>query len=544
MTQQTADNSIMKVVPLTEFVDSIFAELSSHNNEWNPHVEGYGYYDNPDCWKNMIIPLVVRLNKLAQTDITVYWWLLQQMSEFDVCKDGEEYFGRGDVFALLLNLDSSRSRFLLEESVPGHIDELLGALKVENLDAFMSYMPVGEENALIYNICRVLRRVEDVRKIYKETLSHAWGEPLGTLFLLIRRLFNYYDASYFDHRRPCDGMARNILLALCHTAYYGDKVAFSELMDRLGELWIKGLRITYLSKKDQMPPHVSQAFFEVLQGDNAELLEELRIKLDGSRTEDVKAKLIKSEDGWLELENYSFACERMRRGCSKPPYDRKRMPGGVIRIYREKVPGRYRVVDRIIIDNEPIPMEELKALAPSEEPANVEMANGDYSSVVNPREPLYPRSKWGFIPDDYFDMHPDKQREEYFDRELFVEKYKNMGLDRFAELINYLAEEGCVPNDDQTKALLAYRLTGLNRPPGILQKIHWKGIKDEKSPLELYYLVKHWVKHNHAKNRQCKMFFIGPEWKEKPSTKAKDCCTDFQSELRDLYSIQPEYKLK
>ncbi len=541
MTQQT-NKDFAQPVPLTEFVDAVFAELSSLDNEWNPHEEGYGYFDNPDCWKNTIIPLAVRLNKLAQTDLTVYWWLLREMSEIDICKDGEEYFGKGDVYALLLNLDGSCSRYILENGVPEHADELQEAMKAEDLDAFMSHMPAGEENSLIYNVCRVLRRVEDVRRIYKETLSYTSRETLGSLFLLIRRLFNYFDASYFDHRRPCDGMARNVLLALCHTAYYGDKVVFSDLMDRLGELWIRGLRITYLSKKAQMPPLVSQTFFEVFQGDNAELLEELRIKLDGSRTEDLKAKLIKSEEGWLELEKYSFACERMRRGCSKPPYDWKRMPGGVIRIYREEVPGRYRVVDRLILDNDPIPMEELKALAISEEPANAEVANGDNGSVVNPRGPLYPESKWGFIPDDYFELKPSNHSEEYFDRERFEEKYKAKGLDHFAELINYLAEEkGCVPDDDETKALLAYRLTGLNRPAQ-LKKIFWTGITSKDSPLELYYLVKYWVVHNHKKNPQCDDFFKGPRWEKNPSSKVKDCSHEFQRKLKSLFDIPTEYK--
>ncbi len=534
MPRQT-NKDIAQAVPLTEFVDSVFAELNSWVDEESPC-----YTIVPKCWKDVIIPLVVRLNELAQADVTIYWWLLRQMSEIDICKDAEEYFGKGDVYALLLNLDGSRSRYILENSVPEHADELQEAMEAEDLDAFMSHMHVEEANALIYNICRVLKRVKDVRNIYKDTMSHAWGEPLGSLFLLTRRLFDFFAASYYDHRRPCDGMAYNVLLALCHTPYHGDRDSFSELMNRLGELWIKGLRMTYLSKKDQMPPLVSQAFFEVLQGDNAELLE-LQKRLNGC-PESLKPGLIKSEEGWLEIEEYSFACERMRRGSSKPPYDWKRMPGGFIRIYREKVPERCRVVDRLILDNEPIPMEELKALAISEEPAIVEMANCDNGSVVNPRGPLYPESKWGFIPDDYFELKPSNHSEEYFDRERFEEKYKAKGLDHFAELINYLAEEkGCVPNDDETKALLAYRLTGLNRPAQ-LEKIFWTGITSKDSPLELYYLVKYWVVHNHKKNPQCDVFFKGPRWEKNPSSKVKDCSHEFQRKLKSLFDIPTEYK--
>lgn len=540
MSRQT-NKDIAQAVPLTEFVDSVFVDLNSWLNEDTPC-----YIAVPKCWKDVIIPLVVRLNELAQADLSVYWWLLQQMSEFDVCKDGEEYFGSGDVYALLLNLDGSRSRYILENSVPEHADELQEALKAEELDGFMSRMSVEEANALIYNICRVLKRVEDVRYIYKGTLSHAWGEPLGTLFLLTRRLFDYFAASYYDYHRPCDGMAYNFILALCHTPYHGDRDSFSELMNNLGDLWIKGLRMTYLSKKDQMPPLVSQAFFEVLHGDNAELLEQLQIKLNGC-PESLKPSLIKSEEGWLELEKYFFVYERMYRGYSKPPFNWKRMPGGFIRIYREKVPGRYCVVDRIIRDNEPIPMEELKTLAISEKPANVVIANGDNGSVVNARGPLYPESKWGFIPDDYFEMRPGKQPEEYFDTFKFEVEYKKASLlENFVGLINYLAEEGYIPDNEETKALLAYRLTGLNRPEGRLEKIKWTGKgrnnNDKKSPRELYYLVKYWVRHCNSKNRQCKEFFVGPKWLETPSSKTKDCSRAFQRKLRDLYSIQPEYE--
>ncbi len=526
------------VVPLTDFVDSVFCELKFWQSEESPC-----YIDAPYCWKDTLIPLAVRLYELAQADAEAYWWLLQQMSEIDICKDAEEYLGKGDVYSLLLNLDGSHSRIILENSVPGHVDELQDALKAEELDTFMSYMPVGEANALIYNTCRVLKRSEDVRKIYNEAMSHEWGEPLGSLFLFIRRLFDYFAASYYDHHRPSDGMAYNFLLALCHTPYYGDRGTFSELMYELGELWIRGLRMTYLSKKNQMPPLVRQAFFEVLHGANAELLEELQIKLDGC-PESLRPGLIKSEDGWLELENYSFVCKKMWRGCSKPPYDWRNMPGGWVRIYREKVPGRCRVVDRLILDNEPISLEELRSVATSEEPANVEVANGDNGSIVNPRGHLYPESEWGFIPDDYFELKPNNHSEEYFDREQFEEKYKAKGLDHFAELINYLAEEkGCVPNDDETKALLAYRLTGLNRPQGTtLPKIRWTGITSKDSPLELYYLVKHWVVQNHKKNSQCENFFFGPLWIKNPSQKVKDCSHEFQRKLKSLFDIPTEYK--
>ena len=83
MTQPALKQSISFV----EFTDSVFSELYHWETE-------YSYLDMKELadWKNTLIPLGIDLYELAQTDDTVYWWLLQLMSHVDVCKDWKEDF--------------------------------------------------------------------------------------------------------------------------------------------------------------------------------------------------------------------------------------------------------------------------------------------------------------------------------------------------------------------------------------------------------------------------------------------------------------------
>lgn len=306
MTQLTADNSIKQAIPLTEFVDSVFAELSSHDNKWNPHVEDYGYYDNPDCWKDTVIPLAVRLYKLAQTDITVYWWLLRQMSVIDSCKDGKKFFGKSNVYEALSIIGLERSGFILENSVSEHVDELYEALKAKDLDTFRSYMPFEKGGALIYNICRVLKRIGDVRNIYEDTLTHTKGDALGKLFLLFRRYYQYFAETYEDEQRSCDGMTKNVFLALYQTQFREDKNDFFDVADWIGKLWMKSLMLICLKDKNRMPQSVHDVMNDVFQeGEDAKLFKSLE---NDFKDYDFEA-LDKAEGGWLAMEKYGFIWE-------------------------------------------------------------------------------------------------------------------------------------------------------------------------------------------------------------------------------------------
>ncbi len=532
MTQQTIDNSIKQAVPLLEFVDSVFCELKSWQSEDS------SYYSSKKSWNDTLIPLAVRLYELAKDNDEICWWLLQKMSRIELCKDGRE-FRKTDLFDVLTRLkqDSDRLRMMLKNCQLNDAEELQQAIEEGDINSFRNTL--SQTDGLVFDVGRVLRRAMAISDIYKSTVGREGMETMAELFWLIRRSLLYFAKS---SHRSCDGMAYNLFVALNISMYREYAIDFCDLLTQTGSLWVDSLMTNYFSSKDQYPQAVSQAVYKTLHGQYPYGFNTLKEKYDRCDNDEQKALLNQEHDGCLKLEKYSFVYDVLESGpFFPPPFDWKKWRPGGVRIMKRR-PGEYRypIADYLLSDW--IPMEKLEALATSEEPANVEVANGDNGSIVNPRGHLYPESEWGFIPDDYFELKPSDHSEEYFDREQFEEKYKAKGLDHFAELINYLAEEkGCVPNDDETKALLAYRLTGLNRPAK-LKIIPWTGITSKDSPLELYYLVKHWVVQNHKKNPQCEKFFVGPLWIKKPSQKVKDCNHDFQRKLKSLFDIPTEYK--
>lgn len=328
---------IAQAVPLTEFVDLVFAELSSHDNKWNAYLEGYGYFDNPDCWRNTIIPMAIRLYKLAQTDITVYWWLLRQMSEIDVCKEGKKWFGKSDVFEALSRIGLERSGFVLKNGLSEHFDELYEALKAKDLDTFMNYLPFERSAALIYSICRVLKRVEDVRNIFEDTLSYTKGDALGKLFLLFRRYYQYFGEAYEDEQRSCDGIAKNIFLALYQTQFREDKNDFCDVADWVGDLWMKSLMLAFLNDKGQIPQSICDVMKNVfLEGEDAEVFKSLEFDFKNHGPEAVA-----NAGGWMEMGKYAIIWDSVFKKEWKktiPPFSCKIVDGKRRRV----VKGRER----------------------------------------------------------------------------------------------------------------------------------------------------------------------------------------------------------
>lgn len=115
------------------------------------------------------------------------------------------------------------------------------------------------------------------------------------------------------------------------------------------------------------------------------------------------------------------------------------------------------------------------------------------------------------LPDDFFEMKFEGCESDYFFLKAGVEK---QGAETFAEFINYVAENGYIDNDPDTKALFAYRFSGRCRPDGELPPIEWHG-KNGKS-YELIYLVRSLSDRGDYKKMRC--FFTGPEW-----VKNRDC---------------------
>lgn len=375
MTDSIVDNNRnIPITPLSEFVDSVFTELSSHSNEWNEYTEGYGYFDNPDCWKNTLIPLAIRLYELAQTDEMVYWWLLQLMSSIDICKDGELDLSKREVFEILSKLEPERSSFILGKSVPEHYNELHEALKTNALDVFRNYLTIEDENALFYNIYRVLKRIEDIRNIYEETMSHSTGDALGKLFLLFKRYYQYFAVAYKKNHRSCDGMAKNVFLALYQTQFRVNKNNFCDVADIIGGLWERSLMLTYIKDKDKMPLSVSNMMYNVFQeGGDAGVFESLEENFKNRINEQRRVALVNEKGGWLEFEKYGFIWHVLDNEWREtlPPFSCRCLN---VRRRVRKSAQKNGNAERPVQDNcnpyidskNAIPMEELRAVATSE----------------------------------------------------------------------------------------------------------------------------------------------------------------------------------
>lgn len=298
----------MPITPLSEFVDSVFSELSSQYNEWNGYSEGVYYcVDNIDSWKNTLIPFATRLYKLTQTDDMVYWWLLQLMSQVDICKDRKEDFRKKDVFDVLSQLNLKHRTIILENTVQKHAEELQKALDEKALDAFRSMLPIIDDDETIYKIGRVLKQAIDVRDIYEKTMTHTEGDALGRLYVLFRRYYYFFSDAYKENHRACDGMAKNVFLSLYQTQYCDNKISFCDIADKIGNLWVRSLILAEHNYNAQMPLAVRELLLDVLQSQNTRAKHgKLYEELDECDKEEHKEKLIEKHGDWLKLESYGF----------------------------------------------------------------------------------------------------------------------------------------------------------------------------------------------------------------------------------------------
>ncbi|MBR5631017.1 MAG: hypothetical protein IKW82_05170 [Bacteroidales bacterium] len=135
------------------------------------------------------------------------------------------------------------------------------------------------------------------------------------------------------------------------------------------------------------------------------------------------------------------------------------------------------------------------------------------------------------LPKDFFDwQHKSNTPKEYF---YMDDALKKQGVDTFVVFIDWLAEKGYIADDNEVKALLAYRLTGRCRPEGEeLPVIEWHG-KNGKS-YELIYLVR--FLSDRGDYRKMRRFFIGPEWvKDRDSSYANSADSEFRKQMSEFY---------
>ena len=143
-----------------------------------------------------------------------------------------------------------------------------------------------------------------------------------------------------------------------------------------------------------------------------------------------------------------------------------------------------------------------------------------------------PQSSVPFVlPDDFFDwQHKSNTPKEFF---YMDDALKKQGVDTFVAFIDWLAEKGYIADDNEVKALFAYRLTGRCRPEGEeLPMIEWHG-KNGKS-YELIYLVR--FLSDRGDYRKMRRFFTGPEWvKDRDSSYANSADSEFRKQMSEFY---------
>lgn len=135
------------------------------------------------------------------------------------------------------------------------------------------------------------------------------------------------------------------------------------------------------------------------------------------------------------------------------------------------------------------------------------------------------------LPEDFFDwQHKSNTPKEYF---YMDDALKKRGVDTLVALINWLADKGYIVDDNEVKALFAYRLTGRCRPEGEeLPVIEWHG-KNGKS-YELIYLVR--FLSDRGDYKKMRRFFTGPEWvKDRDSCYANSADTEFRIKMSEFY---------
>lgn len=135
------------------------------------------------------------------------------------------------------------------------------------------------------------------------------------------------------------------------------------------------------------------------------------------------------------------------------------------------------------------------------------------------------------LPEDFFDwQHKSDTPKEYF---YMDDALKKSGVDTLVTFINWLADKGYIADDNEVKALFAYRLTGRCRPEGEeLPVIEWHG-KNGKS-YELIYLVR--FLSDRGDYKKMRRFFTGPEWvKDRDSSYANSADSEFRIKMSEFY---------
>lgn len=126
----------------------------------------------------------------------------------------------------------------------------------------------------------------------------------------------------------------------------------------------------------------------------------------------------------------------------------------------------------------------------------------------------------------------DRESDNYFTP--VKAKFIAGGDEKLKELINYLAQAN-IDNSEGTKKMIAYRLTGKNRPSNLIP-IHWHTRGAVNNGYDLIYLIQN-ISERGGKRLEDKMrkFFIGPVFPSPIAQYASSASRDFREMLHSLY---------
>lgn len=126
----------------------------------------------------------------------------------------------------------------------------------------------------------------------------------------------------------------------------------------------------------------------------------------------------------------------------------------------------------------------------------------------------------------------DRESDNYFTP--VKAKFIAGGDEKLKELINYLAQAN-IDNSEDTKKMIAYRLTGKNRPSN-LSLIHWNTRGAVNNGYDLIYLLQN-IAERGGKRLEDKMrkFFTGPVFPSPIAQYASSASRDFREMLHSLY---------
>lgn len=135
-----------------------------------------------------------------------------------------------------------------------------------------------------------------------------------------------------------------------------------------------------------------------------------------------------------------------------------------------------------------------------------------------------------FLDEDYFvNQQPVDDDNIYFSK--LKESVKSEGGTKFMEFINWLAEEGYIDNKSKTKAMLAFRLTGICPPKELEEKIEWK-----INVNNLAYIIRYFYPQK-SKWSKVNIFFSSTlqKFNSLSSSYADNVDEQFKNKIREFY---------